>query len=107
MRPEKLAAELGISAKHLRSWLRKSYPRPAALVHKPWHLSAAQVAAAREYFKTRHIRAKSREGMTVTTVALTEGMHRRLVAAAVAERTGLTEIVRRAVADWLVKRRVK
>ncbi len=49
-------------------------------------------------------RAKSREGMTVTTVALPEDMHRRLAIAAVEENAALTELIRRAVQEWLDRR---
>lgn len=52
----------------------------------------------------KRVRAKSREGMRVTTVALEEGMHRRLAIAAIEESTVMTELVRRALAEWLDRR---
>jgi predicted site-specific integrase-resolvase len=101
MRPEDLAAEMGISAKTLRGWLRKRYPRPASQKHKPWHLSPAQVDAARRRFSVRRRRAESRKGMIVTTVAFSKQQHRGLVRAAKESMTVLTEIVRQAVDAWL------
>lgn len=52
----------------------------------------------------KRVRAESREGMRVTTVALQEDMHRRLAIAAIEESTVMTEIVRRAVGEWLDRR---
>ena len=52
----------------------------------------------------KRFRAESREGMRVTTVALEEGMHRRLAIAAIEESTVMTELVRRALAEWLDRR---
>lgn len=52
----------------------------------------------------KRVRAESREGMRVTTVALEEGMHRRLAIAAIEESTVMTEIVRRALREWLDRR---
>lgn len=52
----------------------------------------------------KRVRAESREGMRVTTVALEEGMHRRLAIAAIEESTVMTELVRRALAEWLDRR---
>jgi len=52
----------------------------------------------------KRVRAESREGMRVTTVALKEGMHRRLAIAAIEESTVMTELVRRALAEWLDRR---
>jgi hypothetical protein len=49
MTPERLAAELGISAKTLLAWLRRTFPRPAAQKGSNWMLSAEQIAAAREW----------------------------------------------------------
>ena len=49
-------------------------------------------------------RAESRKGMIVTTMALTETLHRRLAIAAVEERAAITEIVRQAVKEWLDRR---
>ncbi len=52
----------------------------------------------------KRVRAESREGMRVTTVALAEAMHRRLAIAAIEERTVMTELVRRALGEWLERR---
>jgi len=46
MTPNKLAAELGISPKTLRAWLRREHPRPDALKGTHWHLGAYIVQAA-------------------------------------------------------------
>ena len=101
MRPDELAEELGYSGKTIRQWLREKYPREAADVHQPWHLTAAQVRAVRARFESRRMRAETREDMVVTTVALPASMHRRLVKAAERAKTVMTEVVRQAVADWL------
>jgi predicted transcriptional regulator len=45
--------------------------------------------------------------MSVTTVALPDDMHRRLLIAAVEHRIAFTEIVRQALADWLSKHEKK
>lgn len=50
-------------------------------------------------------RAVSRAQHIVTTVSLPEKMHRELAHAAVEERAALTELVRRAIKDWLKQRR--
>lgn len=52
----------------------------------------------------KRVRAESREGMRVTTVALEEDMHRRLAIAAIEESTVMTELVRRALGEWLDRR---
>lgn len=49
VRPEDLARELGISAKSLRSWLRRTFPRPESARGADWHLSPEQVEAARTW----------------------------------------------------------
>lgn len=49
-------------------------------------------------------RAKTREGMVVTSVALDQALHRRLAIAAVEDNAALTELVRQAVKEWLDKR---
>jgi hypothetical protein len=51
--------------------------------------------------ETKRKRAESREGMRVTTIALTEEMHRKLAVLAIDRRTVLTELVREALAQWL------
>ena len=52
----------------------------------------------------KRIRAESRDGMRVTTIALRDDMHRKLAIAAIEESTVMTEIVRRALAEWLDRR---
>jgi len=54
MTPEQLAAELGISAKTLRAWLRRNYPRPAAEKWSDWTLSPTHIAAARAWRASGH-----------------------------------------------------
>lgn len=48
MTPSDLAAELGLEAKALRAWLRRTYPRSASEHGSRHDLSPEQVAAARE-----------------------------------------------------------
>jgi hypothetical protein len=50
MRPEDLARELSMPATRLRGWLRETYPRVYSMRYQPWHLSEAQVEAARARF---------------------------------------------------------
>jgi hypothetical protein len=47
--PEQLAAELGVSAKTLRAWLRGTFPRPAAQKGSNWTLAQQHVDAARAW----------------------------------------------------------
>lgn len=101
MTPEKLAPELGITAKHLRAWLRKTYPRTPEQKFARWTLSPAHVAAARARFGGGPVRATSREMMRVTSVALDVSVHDRLVRTAEMMHSTLTELVRRAVTEWL------
>lgn len=49
MTPEQLAAELGISGKTLRAWLRRNFPRPEAQKWSNWTLSPEHIAAARAW----------------------------------------------------------
>lgn len=49
-RPEALAREIGMSAKVLRGWLRREFPRSPAEHSQPWFLSHEQVTAARAHF---------------------------------------------------------
>lgn len=51
--------------------------------------------------KPKRRRAESREGMRVTTIALTDEMHYRLSLVALERRTVMTELVRDAIQDWL------
>ena len=103
MRPEDIAAELGISGKTIRGWLREKYPRSAEQRYARWALTPAQVRALRERFAGRRRRADSRENMVVTTVALPEQMHARLTRTARRKSLALTEAVRQAVAEWLAR----
>jgi hypothetical protein len=48
--PAMLETELGVDPKAVRAWLRMQGWRSSAEKGEPWHLTAAQVAAAREHF---------------------------------------------------------
>lgn len=50
IRPEALAREIGMSAKVLRAWLRRTFPRSSAEYWQPWSLTPEQAAAARAHF---------------------------------------------------------
>ena len=50
MRPAQLAAELGISPKTLRSWLRANHPRTAPEKGDPWFITPTVIYAARQHF---------------------------------------------------------
>ncbi|MGH7724241.1 MAG: hypothetical protein ACREOU_02305 [Candidatus Eiseniibacteriota bacterium] len=104
MRPDDLAKELGISGKTIRAWLRESFPRDEGDQHQPWHLTASQAKAVRERFSERRSRAASRDKMVVTTIALPNRVHSRLVRVALAERLAMTEAVRLAISEWLERR---
>ena len=52
----------------------------------------------------RRIRATTSEGMIRTTAALPEALHRRLMLASLETRLVATEIIRRALAEWLGRR---
>ena len=52
----------------------------------------------------RKQRAESRKDMLVTTVALERDLHRKLSIAALEENAAMTELVRRAVEEWLERR---
>lgn len=52
-RPEMLAREMGISAKVLRGWLRRAFPRRRADYRRPWNLTPNQVDAALAHFGRR------------------------------------------------------
>lgn len=56
MEPPDLARELGIDAKKLRSWLRRTYPRSLVDHNSRWALTPEQVAAARNQFSKRSAR---------------------------------------------------
>jgi hypothetical protein len=49
-RPEALADEIGMSAKVLRAWLRRKFPRDPSDHWQPWHLTHEQAAAAKAHF---------------------------------------------------------
>jgi hypothetical protein len=105
MRPDELARELGVSGKTIRAWLRETYPRRAGEEHQPWHLTATQIRAVRERFSERRGRAASRDKMVVTTIALPERVHSRLVQTARTKRLAMTEAVRLAILEWLLSDR--
>jgi hypothetical protein len=50
MEPNDLAAQLGVSPKALRAWLRGAYPRSSVDHNTRWTLTETQVAAARAHF---------------------------------------------------------
>jgi len=49
-------------------------------------------------------RAKDREDMIVTSIALKKDLHRRLAIAAVEDESAITELARQAIREWLDKR---
>ena len=51
----------------------------------------------------KRLRAETRDGMVVTTVALREEVLRRLAVLAAENSTVMTELVRRAVDEWLAR----
>jgi len=51
------------------------------------------------------IRAATREGMVVTTIALDKDLHEALERVSFEDKVALTELVRRAVRAWLAGRR--
>jgi len=55
----------------------------------------------KETQKPKRRRDESREGMRVTTIALTDEMHRQLAIEALDRRTVLTQLVREAISEWL------
>ena len=50
-RPEQLATSLGISGKIVRSYLRKTYARPAEAKGTTWVLTAKQASDTLAHFK--------------------------------------------------------
>ena len=66
--PEDLAAELNMSAKVLRGWLRRHHPRPTSSKWSRWELTDAQVRAAKEYWtrSTRKRRASAPQRLVKT-----------------------------------------
>jgi hypothetical protein len=48
--PNDLATQLGVSAKSLRAWLRRTYPRSSIDHSTRWNLTETQVAAASAHF---------------------------------------------------------
>jgi hypothetical protein len=53
MTPDELAAELGVSSKSVRAWLRRTNSRSPVEKHQRWQLSAREVDAARAHFAAR------------------------------------------------------
>ena len=54
MTPGELAAEIGMSHRVLRGWLRRQFPRTDDEHYARWNLDADQVAAARAHFGGRY-----------------------------------------------------
>ena len=48
--PNDVATQFGVSAKSLRAWLRRTYPRSSVDHNTRWDLTETQVAAAGAYF---------------------------------------------------------
>lgn len=94
MRPEKLARELGVSGKHLRTWLRKTFPRKPEEKHQHWILTPAQEAAARKHFENRPRRVDSRAGMRPIVLYLPKALLKRLTAIAERHRLTLAALLR-------------
>lgn len=55
--PKALAADLGIDPKVLRSYLRKTFTRPAEVKNTTWLLDEAVVTATKEHYEA--IKAKA------------------------------------------------
>lgn len=53
VRPEALAAKLGISGKIVRAYLRMTFPRPAEAKGTTWVLTSEQANAAHDHFIAR------------------------------------------------------
>lgn len=52
MTPDQLAADLGISPKTLRAWLRRKFPRSLVEMNERWELSERQVEVAQLHFRS-------------------------------------------------------
>ena len=50
MTPDELAAELGITGRTLRAWLRDTFPRSDTERHQRWILDDRMILRARERF---------------------------------------------------------
>lgn len=48
--PNEVAADLGVTSKQLRDWLRATYPRRDDEWHSRWYLTSDMVSSAREHF---------------------------------------------------------
>jgi len=48
--PNEVAADLGVTPKQVRDWLRATYPRREDERHSRWHLTPEMVSAARAHF---------------------------------------------------------
>jgi hypothetical protein len=55
--PKALADELGVSAKTVRAFLRKKFPRPLRLKRSRWDVTVAQAKAVRARFQRPRRRA--------------------------------------------------
>lgn len=53
-RPEQVALELGVSGKLVRSFLRRTFPRPIEAKGSTWVLTAEQRDATLEHFRAKN-----------------------------------------------------
>jgi hypothetical protein len=66
MEPNDLAAQLGVSPKSLRAWLRRAHPRSPVDHNARWTLTEAQVTAARAHFGGRQRSVPEPQGSVAT-----------------------------------------
>lgn len=57
--PKALAEDIGIDAKVLRSFLRKTYPRPIEAKNTSWIVPADAAKAAKEHFAKQEAKAET------------------------------------------------
>jgi hypothetical protein len=98
--PDLLAAELGVTGKAVRAFLRDKHSRPRSEWHCHWRLDAALADLVRRRFAARH-RAVSRAGMIVLTIALSPSSHAQLTRIAKHQHVATVELLRKIVDDWL------
>lgn len=55
--PKALAEEIGIDAKSLRGFLRKTFPRPVEAKNTSWIVPADAAKAAKDHFKKQEATA--------------------------------------------------
>lgn len=87
-RPEALALEIGMSAKVLRGWLRREFPRSPAERSQSWFLSHEQVTAAQAQFGGARRQIVER----ISRTPATPGGHRK-------DQAYVTDLVARLVGD--------